>query len=109
MTYALLRLLISLNLLLLPSAVHQMALAEGVDADLANCIVLHESNYNPNLISKDDDTGLFQIIPSTAEWVAGKLGMDTYDLTDPATNIEMGLWILKNYPEWFSTLYLCEE
>jgi soluble lytic murein transglycosylase-like protein len=109
MTYALLRLLISLGLLLLPSAVHQMALAEGVNADLAVCIVEHESHWNTALISKDMDTGLFQIIPSTAVWAAEKLGWSSYDLTDPVTNIEMGLYILKYYPEWYSTLYLCEE
>jgi len=82
---------------------------EGVSAELAVCIVENESNWDTNLVSIADDTGLFQIIPSTAEWVAGKLGWDEYDLKDPATNIEMGLWILKRYPEWYSTLYLCEE
>jgi soluble lytic murein transglycosylase len=109
MTYALLRVLITLNLILLPTAVRTMAQQQGVSPDLADCIVRNESRYRPSLISKDQDTGLFQIIPSTAAWAAQKLGWKEYDLLDPATNIEMGLYILRYYPEWYSSLYLCEE
>jgi len=90
------------------SALHDMAVRYGVDPVLASCIVSNESNWNPTLVSQDDDTGLFQIIPSTAEWVAEQMGLVTYDLTDPITNMQMGLWILKRYPEWYSTLYLCD-
>ena len=107
-TYAMIALLLSLNLLPLPVALSHMSTSAGVDTGLAYCIVENESHWDPNLVSKDFDTGLFQIIPSTAEWVAEQRGLESYDLKDPYTNMLMGLWILARYPEWFSTLYLCE-
>ena len=108
MSTALIAVLIALKLITLQMAVSHMSERVGVDPALAACIVSHESNWDTNLVSKDQDTGLFQIIPSTASWVSGQMGLDSYDLTDPVTNATMGLWILARYPEWYSTLYLCE-
>lgn len=109
MSQALIAVLVALKLITLPMAVSEMSARTGVDPALASCIVSHESNWDTNLVSKDQDTGLFQIIPSTARWVAEQMGLDRYDLTDPITNATMGLWILKRYPEWYSSLYLCED
>jgi soluble lytic murein transglycosylase len=109
MTLSLIRLLLALHLLTLPMVVADMSIQAGVDPTLANCIVSHESNWDIDLVSKDQDTGLFQIIPSTAKWVAEQMGLDGYDLTDPVTNADMGLWVLARFPEWYSTLPLCEE
>jgi soluble lytic murein transglycosylase len=108
MSNALLALLLALQVITLPLALNDMAIREGADPALAACIVSHESNWNTNLVSKDDDTGLFQIIPSTAEWVAGKMGLERYDLKNPVDNMSMGLWILARYPEWYNTLPMCE-
>ena len=100
--------LLASKLLTLESALHEMALREGVDPELAHCIVTRESNWDTQLVSAADDSGLFQIIPSTAEWVAGEMGIEEYDLLDPVTNMKMGLWILKRYPKWYKTLRYCD-
>lgn len=100
--------LFSLDLLTAKGMLHEMAVAQNIDPTLAHCIVTNESNWDASLVSRDNDTGLFQIIPSTGEWVAQQMGLTSYDLKDPVTNMQMGLWILKRYPEWYSTLYLCK-
>ena len=108
MTTAMLAMLLSLGIFTTRDVVREMSLTYGVDPALSACIVEHESNWNTNLVSKDQDTGLFQVIPSTAAWAAGKLGMAHYDLTNPVDNARIGLWVLKHYPEFYATLYLCD-
>jgi soluble lytic murein transglycosylase-like protein len=88
--------------------VNEFALHYEVSPSLAACIVQHESNWDPDLISQADDTGLYQIIPDTAAWVAEKLGYVEYNMLDPVQNAEFGAYILKHYKEWFTTLPLCE-
>ena len=97
------------NMLTLQGDLHDMAVQAGVDPQLAACIVTNESHWDTQLVGRDRDTGLFQIIPSTGEWAAGKLGYQEYDLLDPVTNMIFGLYILDNYPEWYSTLYICQD
>ena len=108
MSNLLLAVLLSLGIISTPDMVREMSIREGVDPALASCIVQAESNWNPRLVSKDMDSGLFQIIPSTAKWVAEQMGLQSYDLMDPVTNAEMGVWILKRYPEWYATIDLCQ-
>jgi len=88
--------------------VNEFARYYNVSPELAHCIVTHESNWDSELVSAANDTGLFQIIPSTAAWVATKLEYEQYDMKNPLHNIDFGVYILKYYPEWYSTLYLCE-
>lgn len=109
MTIALIAVLIALKLITLPMAVSNMAAQAGVDPRLAACVVEHESAWNIMEVSTSNAQGLFQIMPSTAEWVAGKMGLVSYDLTNPVDNMSMGLWILDRYPEWYSTLPLCAD
>lgn len=108
MTNAMLAILLALGIITTPDMVREMAVREDVDPELAACIVTNESNWDPHLVSKDEDSGLFQIIPSTAKWVAEQMELQSYDLMDPVTNAEMGIWILKRYPAWYSSLYKCE-
>lgn len=108
MSHLIIVVLLASQMLTPQAALHQMAIERGVDPRLAACIVTRESNWDPLLVSAADDTGLFQIIPDTAEWAAGKLGYTEYDLTDPLTNMVFGLYILDAYPEWYNTLPLCE-
>ena len=96
------------NMLTLQGALHDMAVQAGVDPQLAACIVTNESHWDTQLVGDAQDTGLFQIIPSTAEWTAEQMGWSNYDLLDPVQNMEMGLWILKRFPEWYKTLPYCE-
>ena len=59
-------------------------------------VILAESSYQPDAVSSVEAQGLMQILPSTAEWIAGKLG-ETYVegcLFDPETNVRYGCWYL---------------
>ena len=59
-------------------------------------VILAESGYRPDAVSYADARGLMQLLPSTAEWVAGKLGENFREesLFDPETNIRYGSWYL---------------
>lgn len=59
-------------------------------------VILAESSYNPQANSYVDAQGLMQILPDTAEWIAGKFKEDYIEgsLFDPATNIRYGCWYL---------------
>lgn len=66
-------------------------------------VISCESSYDPNAVSRVDARGLMQLLPSTGEWIAGKLKIrdfDAQDLFDPETNIRLGCWYLN---------YLCGE
>ena len=59
-------------------------------------VILAESSYAPQAVSSVNAQGLMQLLPSTAEWIAGKLG-ETYTegcLFDPETNLRYGCWYL---------------
>ena len=59
-------------------------------------VILAESSYRPEAVSSVGAQGLMQVMPATAEWIAGKLDVDiqTADLFDPETNIRFGCWYL---------------
>ncbi len=62
-------------------------------------IILNESSFNPRATSSVGARGLMQLMPDTAQWIAGKLGDKTYsfeNMYDPDTNIRYGCWYL-NY------------
>ena len=59
-------------------------------------VILAESSYDPQAVSSVNAQGLMQLLPSTAEWIAGRLG-ETYAegcLFNPETNIRYGCWYL---------------
>ena len=68
-----------------------------LDSYLVCAVINAESNFNPDVESHKGAVGLMQIMPSTGEWVAGKIGIENYSesmLTDPDTNIRIGCWYL---------------
>lgn len=67
-----------------------------LDPALPAAVILAESSYQPDAVSSVNAQGLMQLLPSTAEWVAGKFD-ETYQegsLFDPNTNIQYGCWYL---------------
>ncbi len=54
-----------------------------------------ESNFNPYAVSGKGAIGLMQIMPATAEFIAQKLSVTSYDLFNPQTNILFGVWYIK--------------
>ena len=72
------------------------ASANGLDPALPAAVILAESSYMPEAVSEANAQGLMQLLPSTAEWVAGKFD-ETYregSLFEPDTNIKYGCWYL---------------
>jgi len=97
---------------LVPPEYQQMVLdlsaQYGVDPRLVAAVGFVESRWNPNTVGSHNDTGLMQILPSTAAWIAGRLGWSEYDLFDPWTNLTMGIWYLQalhgEYGSWEKAL-----
>ena len=72
------------------------AAANGLDPALPAAVILAESSYMPEAVSEANAQGLMQLLPSTAEWVAGKFDEPYRDgsLFEPDTNIKYGCWYL---------------
>lgn len=66
-------------------------------------IILNESSYDADAVSSAGARGLMQLLPSTGEWIAPKIGVHDYTnelLFDPDVNIHMGAWYIG---------YLCDR
>jgi soluble lytic murein transglycosylase len=75
----------------------QYSRAYEIDPYLVCAMIRAESSFDPDAVSGDGAVGLMQVLPSTGEWVAGKIGMDDYTedtLSDPEVNIRIGCWYL---------------
>ena len=73
-------------------------------------VIMNESSFNPVAESSVGARGLMQLMPDTAEWIAGKLRMDDYQfdqLDDPGTNIRFGCWYLNYLCSLFNSDPLC--
>ena len=66
----------------------------GLDPYLVMAVIKAESNYETDAHS-GYASGLMQITDETAEWIASKLKLDSYDINNPETNIKMGCYYLK--------------
>lgn len=71
-----------------------------IDSLLVYAIIKAESNFQSEAVSKSDAIGLMQLMDTTAEDTANKLGIEynKEDLKNPETNIMLGT-------KYFSTLY----
>ena len=67
----------------------------GIDPDLAESMMMVESGGNPSAKSQAGALGLMQLMPATSADIARKLGRTNYDILDPDTNIEFGLYYFK--------------
>ncbi len=68
----------------------------GIPAELLAAVVHVESRFNPRSVSPKGAVGLMQLLPTTARPLARKLGFRQYDLMDPATNLELGAYFLRD-------------
>ena len=110
MNRTLIAILIALQLITLPMALHELAMQANVDPAQAACVVKHESDWDINERGDLDERGLFQLLPSTAIWVASEMGWQGFTLEwldDPVKNMEMGIYILKRWPNWYSVIDYC--
>lgn len=72
------------------------AAENGIDPALPAAVILAESSYQPEAVSSANAQGLMQLLPDTAQWIAGKYGETCEEggLFDPEINIRYGCWYL---------------
>lgn len=61
-------------------------------------IMREESHFRPDALSRSNAMGPMQILPTTGEWIAGRLGVRGFrrnDLWNLQTNIRFGCWYLR--------------
>jgi soluble lytic murein transglycosylase-like protein len=75
-------------------SIFDIALAEGIDPDLAFRLVRLESEFNPRAKSSVGAIGLTQLMPSTASFY--QKGVTVADLYQPETNLRIGFKYLRN-------------
>lgn len=70
----------------------------GVDESMVYALIRQESRFNVSIKSRVGATGLMQLMPATARWVAKQIPIDPYRpalLTDPQTNVAMGTYYFR--------------
>lgn len=80
-----------------PRLVYASARRFGVDPLLVAALIRVESKGRAGVVSRRGAIGLMQLMPETARWAVGEMGLeqpDGVDLRAPATNIEIGTWYL---------------
>ncbi len=68
-----------------------------IDPSLVLAIIQVESNFSPTAVSDKGAIGLMQVMPSTAEYLAEKLGISISgkkELHDPFLNVRLGIYYL---------------
>ncbi len=76
--------------------IRRYAAENGLDPAYPAAVILAESSYQPDAVSSANAQGLMQLLPDTADWIAGKFD-ETYAegcLFDADTNIKYGCWYL---------------
>lgn len=83
--------------LLYEDIIKKYAKEYSLDPYLLAAIIKTESGFREDAVSRVGALGLMQLMPSTAEWISGKVGEDYREdmLTDPDTNIRYGCWYLR--------------
>ena len=74
------------------------AAAAGLDPAYVFGLIRQETRFMPQLRSHAGASGLMQVMPATARWVAKKIGMEGYradQISDPLVNLQLGTRYLK--------------
>lgn len=66
----------------------------GVPEYIFYGLLREESYFDTSISSSAGAVGLAQLMPETARDVASRLGLRSYDLTDPEINVRLGGWYL---------------
>ena len=66
----------------------------GVDKNLIYAVIKAESNFDREAVSYKGAKGLMQITDETADWCAGEIGLNEYDILNVGANIEIGTYYL---------------
>ena len=77
---------------------------------LVAAVIRNESSFRPAVKSEVGACGLMQLMPDTAEWIAGKLRIDNYGfdmMEEPKYNVRFGCWYLNYLSSLFNGNPLC--
>lgn len=66
------------------------AAASGMEEHVLYGLVRSESFFRPAVVSRAGAVGLAQLMPATAEEIARRMRMGSYDLENPADNLRLG-------------------
>jgi soluble lytic murein transglycosylase len=69
----------------------------GLDPLFVAAVIRQESGFRPHVHSGVGAVGLMQLMPKTASWAAGHVGLKGFkveQLEDPEVNIKLGCWYL---------------
>lgn len=77
--------------------IRQAAEEFSLDPAYVASVALAESSFDAEAVSSVGAIGLMQIMPSTGEWIAGKLdeAFDAQRLYEPSVNLRYGCWYLR--------------
>ncbi len=85
-------------------SVEPAAKAYGLDPAWVFGLIRQESRFIADIRSSAGATGLMQLMPATAQWVAKRLGMSDFtmaDMSDPEINPQLGSYYLAYWNERF--------
>ena len=74
--------------------IEQWAQRRSLNPMLVTALIRQESRFEPKIESEAGAKGLMQVIPETADWVAGQINLKHYDLSQPDDNVNIGTWYL---------------
>lgn len=76
--------------------IRENAAANGLDPAYPAAVIMAESDYQPDAVSEANAQGLMQLLPDTAQWIAGKFDEAYVEgcLFAPEINIKYGCWYL---------------
>lgn len=66
----------------------------GVDINLVYGVIKAESGFNADAVSSKGAKGLMQLMDETADECAKQIGREEYDVLEPRTNIELGVYYI---------------
>jgi len=69
----------------------------GVPGPLVLAVAWHESGWQPGVVSGAGAVGLMQLMPDTADWVAGSMLHEAPAIGDPRWNARAGVRLLAHY------------
>lgn len=69
---------------------------------LVTSLIRQESRFEPEIASPVGAKGLMQVMPATGEWVANKIQLKNYSLSNPNDNVNLGTWYLNHTHDTYS-------
>lgn len=79
---------------LFPNPIASWSQERQLNPVLVTALIRQESRFEPAIVSSAGATGLMQLMPDTADWVAQQLDLTKFDLNNPQDNVNLGTWYL---------------